>query len=283
MSEPKTINIGCKTPANVADNLAKTICVQKTNASAWKLLLLGILAGVYIGFGAAFATLVSSDVAAHLGAGMGKLFTGAVFSVGLMLVVIAGAELFTGNNLMLMAALDGQVPFTKVVWKWTIVYFANFLGSLLLVWMFFNTGLWKSSDFATGIQALKIANAKVNIPMSEAFFRGILCNWLVCLAVWMALASQNIVGRIWAIFFPIMTFVALGFEHCIANMYFIPLGIMLKGTGAAAASGLDLANLTWGGFLNNLVPVTLGNMVGGAIFVGLAYWLVYVRPENTKA
>jgi formate/nitrite transporter len=275
------IDVGCKTPANVADTLSKTTCVAKTNAKVWKLVILGILAGVYIAFGAAIATLVASDAAKFLGLGLGKFFVGAVFSVGLMLVVIAGAELFTGNNLMLMSALDGRVPYSKVLYKWLVVYIANFIGSVIMAYLILNSGLWKGANFATGITALKIANAKVNLVWSEAFVRGILCNILVCLAVWMALASRNIIGRIWAIFFPIMTFVALGFEHCIANMYFVPLGIFLKGTGAAAASKLTLTNLTWGGFIfNNLIPVTLGNMVGGALVVGLLYWLVYVKPEK---
>ena len=280
MVQQPVIDIACKTPANIADTLAKTLCVKKTNARVYKLIILGILAGVYIGFGGAIATLVATDAVKILGLGLGKFFIGAVFSVGLMLVVIAGAELFTGNNLMLMSALDGHVPFSRVVYKWVVVYIANFIGSIFLVALIFNTGLWRSSNFATGVTALKIANAKVNLAWGEAFTRAILCNILVCLAVWMALASQNIIGRIWAIFFPIMTFVALGFEHCIANMYFIPLGILLKGTEAANQAGLNLVNLNWGSmFINNLIPVTLGNVVGGALIVGYLYWIVYVKPE----
>lgn len=181
---------------------------------------------------------------------------------------------------MLMSALDGRVSFGKVAYKWLVVYVANFIGSVLMAYLILSSGLWKGGNFATGITALNIANAKVNLIWSEAFIRGILCNVLVCLAVWMALASQNIIGRIWAIFFPIMTFVALGFEHCIANMYFVPLGIFLKGTEAATASGLTLTNLTWNSFIiNNLIPVTLGNIIGGALVVGLLYWLVYVKSE----
>ena len=142
----------------------------------------------------------------------------------------------------------------------------------------FKTDLWKGQDFLTGVQALKIANAKVNLSFSAAFYRAICCNWLVCLAVWMAFASRNVIGKIFAIYFPIMTFVALGFEHCIANMFFIPMGIFLKGTGAAAASGLDLSNLTWSNLVTvNLIPVTIGNVIGGAVFVGVLYWLVYVK------
>ncbi len=244
---------------------------------------MGIFAGVYIGFGAAFATLVSSDLSEFVGIGLTKLVAGAVFSVGLMLVVIAGAELFTGNNLILMSALDKKVTFGRLINKWTIVYIANFIGSVLLAYIMFETGLWKGANNLTGIQALKIANAKVNLSFSAALFRGIGCNWLVCLAVWLAIASRNIIGKIFAVFFPIMTFVALGFEHCIANMYFIPMGLFLKGTEAATASGLDLTNLNIYGFLvKNLIPVTIGNIIGGAFFVAFLYWSVYVRKVKTK-
>lgn len=279
----QSFNFSCKTPANVADTLSKTVCVQKTNSSIFKLIVLGILAGVYIGFGAAFATLVSSDLAKFVGVGVAKMITGGVFSVGLMLVVIAGAELFTGNNLMLMSVLDKRVPLGRMLWKWIIVYLANLVGSVLLAYIMFKTELWKGSDFLTGIQALKIANAKVNLAFGPAFYRAIACNWLVCLAVWMALASRNIIGKIFAILFPIMTFVALGFEHSVANMYFIPMGLFLKTTEAAAASGLNLANLNLQGFfVTNLIPVTLGNIVGGAFFVGCVYWSVYVRNNKGK-
>ena len=272
------LNIDCKTPANIADTLSRTICVQKTNASLYKLMMLGLLAGAYIGFGAALATLVTSDLGGRMGVGFTKIVGGSVFSVGLMLVVIAGAELFTGNNLMLMSVLDKRVTLSKMLGKWVVVYIANLLGSILLAYMMYKTELWKGADFLTGVQALKIANAKVNLSFSAALARGIGCNWLVCLAVWMALASRQVAGKILAIFFPIMAFVALGFEHCVANMYFIPMGLMLKGTKAATASGLNLANLNLNGFfVTNLIPVTIGNIIGGALFVGCIYWSVYVR------
>lgn len=282
MSE-KIIDINCNPPASIASKIAETIGVKKANASVYNLLILGIFAGVYIGFGAAFATLVSSDLSEFVGIGLTKLASGAVFSVGLMLVVIAGAELFTGNNLILISALDKKVTFGRVINKWIIVYIANFIGSVLLAYIMFETGLWKGANNLTGIQALKIANVKVNLSFSAALFRGIGCNWLVCLAVWMAIASRNVIGKIFAIFFPIMAFVALGFEHCIANMYFIPMGLFLKGTQAATASGLDLTNLNIYGFLvKNLIPVTIGNIIGGAFFVAFLYWSVYVRKAKTK-
>lgn len=278
-----TINFECKTPANIADSLSRTVCVQKVNASVLKLILLGILAGVYIGFGGCLATLIGNDVAKYLGLGLARFFTGAVFSVGLMLVVIAGAELFTGNNLMLMGVLDRRVSLTKMLQKWLIVYLANFIGSVLLAYLYYKTNLWKMGDSAVGVSALKIANGKVGLTFTEALTRGILCNWLVCLAVWMAFASRDVVGKIFAIFFPIMAFVALGFEHSIANMYFIPMGLFLKSSGLVAVEGLNLINLTWGGFfVKNLLPVTIGNIIGGAIFVGCIYWTVYVKGTTAK-
>ncbi len=277
------INYGFKTPADIAKSMSKTIGVQKTNASFMKLVVLGILAGVYIGFGAVFATLVTSDAAKYVGVGLTKVIAGGVFSVGLMLVVMAGAELFTGNNLMFMSVLDKKVSFYKVLGRWGIVYVANLIGSVLLAYIIYKSELWKGGNFLTGIQALKIANAKVNLSFGAAFYRAICCNWLVCLAVWLAIASRSVVGRVFGIFFPIMTFVACGFEHCIANMYFIPMGMFLKGTQAASASGLNLINLGLKGFVvTNLIPVTLGNIVGGALFVGGLYWFVYVRgTENS--
>ncbi|MFH1799047.1 MAG: formate/nitrite transporter family protein [Candidatus Omnitrophota bacterium] len=282
MAEEKVqVTVDCKTPANVADALANSICVKKTNASIVKLLILGFFAGAYIAFGAALATLVGHDAAKFVGVGLAKFVIGGVFSVGLMLVVVAGAELFTGNNLMVISALGKKVSFSRVAYKWAIVYMANFIGAVFLAWLMFQTNLWKTNAGEVGAFAVKIANAKVNLTFNEAFFRGIGCNWLVCLAVWMAIASRDVIGKIGAIFFPIMAFVALGFEHSVANMYFIPLGIFLKGTASAAATGLDLSNLTWSAFaITNLVPVTLGNVVGGAVFVASLYWIVYVKPEK---
>ena len=272
-----TINDSYCTPANAANALSKTICVKKVNESFLNLSILGILAGVYVGFGACLATLVGHDAEKYIGVGLTKFMVGGVFSVGIMLVVIAGAELFTGNNLMLMSVLDKQSPLGKMLSKWAIVYVANLVGSVLLAFIYYKTNLWKIGDLGVGISALKIANVKVNLTFGEAFARGILCNWLVCLAVWMAITSREVVGKILAIFFPIMAFVASGFEHCVANMYFIPTGLFLKGTQVAAVSGLNLDNLNHMGFLLNLIPVTLGNIIGGAFFVGCAYWTVYVK------
>jgi formate/nitrite transporter len=267
--------------------LTNDVCVKKVQASFWRLLVLGILAGVYIGFGAQLSTLVGHDLSKFLGVGFARFLQGAVFSIGLMLVVIAGAELFTGNNLIILSVLDGKATVGRLLYNWVVVYIANLLGSLLLVVLMYWTELWKMNGNLVGAYALNIANTKVNLPFLVAFSRGILCNWLVCLAVWMALASRDIIGKIFAIFFPIMAFVASGFEHSIANMYFIPMGIFLKGVQdvVTAAGNPDLSNLTWYGFfVKNLIPVTLGNIVGGAGFVATLYWLVYVHmPKKNKA
>ncbi|MFH1678917.1 MAG: formate/nitrite transporter family protein [Candidatus Omnitrophota bacterium] len=275
-------NVDCHSPSTIAGCLSRSICVKKVNTSIFRKMILGILAGVYIGFGAALATLVGHDLAQYVGLGLTNFITGAVFSVGLMLVVIAGAELFTGNNLMLMSVLDKKATLRKMLGKWFVVYVANFIGAIFLVYLYYNTNLWKTGNSAVGLAALKIANAKVNLTFAEAFTRGILCNWLVCLAVWMAIASRDVTGKIFAIFFPIMAFVALGFEHSVANMYFIPMGILLKGAGIAAAGGINLVTLTWSNFfIKNLLPVTIGNVIGGAFFVGCLYWLVYIKPEKS--
>lgn len=278
------VNVDCRTPATIADNLSKSICVQKVNASISKLIILGILAGVYIGFGACLATMVGHDAAKYLGLGLSRLIVGGVFSVGLMLVVIAGAELFTGNNLMLMSVLDKKSPFVKMLFKWVIVFMANFIGAVLLAFLYYKTNLWKTGDnMAVGVNALKLANFRMSLTFTEALTRGILCNWLVCLAVWMALASRDVIGKIFCCFFPIMAFVASGFEHCVANMYFIPMGIFLKYSGQISLDGLDLTNLTWANFLTkNIIPVTIGNVIGGAFFVGLLYWWVYVKGVEAK-
>lgn len=230
-----------------------------------KLLLLGFLAGAYIGFGAMLSIVATQGVADHLGSGFARIIAGSVFSLGLVLVVIAGAELFTGNCLMVLAVLSGKVSVKGLLRNWILVYLANFAGSLFLVALVYYSGLWKGQEMSQAI--VGIAASKVNMTFPEAFCRGIGCNWLVCLAIWLSLAGEKPISKIAAILFPIMAFVALGFEHSIANMFFIPLGLVVKDG--------PIANLSWGGFLlRNLVPVSLGNIVGGGIFVGGIYYLI---------
>jgi len=275
-SVPKPESPEPRAPGATAEMVSRGVGVKKATASILSTALLGVLAGVYIGFGAALATLVGHDAAANVGVGIAQVLVGSVFSVGLILVVLAGAELFTGNNLMVASVLDKQYGVGRLLSRWTLVYAANLAGSVLLAVIMYESGLWKMAGNAVGAKALAIANAKVNLPFGEAFFRGVGCNWLVCLAVWMALSAKETAGKVLVIFFPIMAFVALGYEHCVANMYFVPIGLFLKGT--AAAGGAAFESLTWGRFVvGNLVPVTLGNMVGGAVFVGSLYWLVYMR------
>lgn len=274
-----------KAPKTIAETVAQSVGVAKANSPWLSLFVLGVLAGAYIGFGGLFSATVTFDAAAHLGVGLTKLVAGATFSLGLMLVVIAGGELFTGNNLMVSSVMVGQVTWAKVLAKWGLVYVANLLGSILLALLFYASGLWKTGGGALGAAAVKVAYAKVGLGVGEAFARAVGCNWLVCLAVWMAMASRQVIGKIFAIFFPIMGFVAIGFEHCVANMYFIPNGLFLtQWAGLAAPAGVDPALLTWGSFLwKNLLPVTIGNTIGGAVFVGLSYWGAYLRPADARA
>ena len=280
-----------QTPAEVA----AAVCnagKAKAEMPFMKLLVLGILAGVYIGFGANLATKVGA--APDADSAMGIFLFGAVFSVGLMLVVIAGAELFTGNNMACFAsAMNGQASWGGLLYNWVVVYIANFIGSVLLMYIIYYGGYWAAVDPATGAiglsamgaKAAGIAKAKMSLTWGQAFMRGICCNWLVCLAVWMAFAAKDVVGKIFGIFFPIMAFVSSGFEHCVANMFFIPMGISVaQGAPAAVAEKFTMAPdavaslFTYGTFfMNNLIPVTLGNIVGGAIFVGGFYWYVYLK------
>jgi len=282
---PKPELYESRSPQALAQVVTTSVGVKKARASILNTLVLGCLAGVYIGFGAAMATLVGHDAARHVGVGIAQVLVGTVFCVGLVLVVVAGAELFTGNNLMIAGVLGREYGLRRLLGRWGLVFAANFIGAVFLALLMAQSGLWKMASSAVGAKALAIAAAKVNLPFGEAFVRGIGCNWLVCLAVWMALSAKDVAGKVLAIFFPIMAFVALGYEHCVANMYFVPMGLFLKGTSAAAglAAG-TLDSLTWSRFLvANLVPVTLGNIVGGALFVGSTYWLVYMRRQSKKA
>lgn len=271
-----------KTPRTIAETVATTVGVGKVTSPWFSVLVLGILAGAYIGFGGLLATSVTFDLASKAGIGIQKLVAGSAFSLGLMLVVIAGAELFTGNNLMISSVLSREIGVKVMLQRWGLVFLANFIGSVLLALLFYFSGLWKTGNGELGAAALTIALNKVRLGFGEALVRGIGCNWLVCLAVWMALASRQTISKIFAIFFPIMGFVAIGFEHCIANMYFIPVGIFLKDwAGVPAPAGIDPAALNWGSFLwNNLFPVTIGNILGGGVFVGMSYWGAYLRPLN---
>ena len=271
-----------KAPKTIAETVAQTVGVAKATSPWLTVFVLGILAGTYIGFGGLLSTTVTFDMAARWGVGFTKILGGAAFSVGLMLVVIAGAELFTGNNLMVSSVMMKEITFSTMLKRWGVVFLANFIGGIIIALVFYFSGLWKTGDGALGVAAVKTAYNKVALSFGEALWRGIGCNWLVCLAVWMALAARQIIGKIFAIFFPIMAFVAIGFEHSVANMYFIPTGILLmNGAGITNVPGIDPNILTWTNFLwRNLLPVTIGNIIGGAVFVGMSYWGAYLRPKT---
>jgi len=222
-----------------------------------------------IGLGALYFTLVTSDTS--LGFAASRLLGGVTFSLGLILVVVAGAELFTGNNLLVIAWASRRITTKELIRNWIIVYLANLAGALGLVFLVVLSHHWQMNSNAVGINAVKIAAAKAALPFWEAFFKGIICNILVCLAVWLALAGRSVTDKIFAVIFPISAFVAAGFEHSIANMYFIPLGLMLK--DRIPVGGAE--NLSWLGLCSNLIPVTLGNIVGGGVMVALVYHFVY--------
>jgi formate/nitrite transporter len=272
-------------PRTIAETVAQKVGVAKATSPWLSVFVLGILAGAYIGFGGLLSTTVTFDAAAKWGIGFSKILAGGAFSVGLMLVVIAGAELFTGNNLMVSSVMMREITLGTMSKRWAVVYLANFIGSIFLALLFYYSGLWKTGDGALGAAAVKIAYNKVALSFGEALWRGIGCNWLVCLAVWMALAARQIIGKIFAIFFPIMAFVAIGFEHSVANMYFIPTGILLMNWGGFTnVPGVDPNVLGWVNFLwRNLLPVTIGNIIGGVVFVGMSYWGAYLRPVKSDS
>jgi formate transporter len=280
-----TATLEDKPPQTIAETVALTVGVGKTTSPWVTVFVLGILAGAYIGFGGLLSTAVSFDLAETMGIGFQKFLAGTAFSVGLMLVVIAGAELFTGNNLMLSSAMAGKITFSTMSARWTVVWIANLVGSIVLALILYFSGLWKTGNGALGSSAVAIAYLKVNLTFVEVLVRAIGCNWLVCLAVWMALAARQTVGKIFAIYFPIMAFVAIGFEHVVANMYFIPAGIFLHNwAGIAAPAAYDPASLNWISFLwKNMVPATIGNIIGGGVFVGMSYWGAYLRPFSKTA
>lgn len=262
----------------------ENVGVKKANLDFWSMFALAVLAGSFIGLGAEFYTLVITD--SGLGFGMNKLVGGFVFSLGLVLVIIAGAELFTGNNLIVMAWVNGKLTLGQVMRNWVVVYFGNLVGSLGTAMLMYLTRQWTFANYHVGATALNIANAKVNLSFSEGLARGILCNALVCLAVWLCASGRSVTDKILAIIFPITAFVASGFEHSIANMYFIPMGLLLKGEPeVAAAAGkvaADLVNLNLHGFVGNLIAVTTGNIFGGGVLVAVVYWFIYRRTRGKQ-
>lgn len=257
----------------------------KAGADWKKLVVLGILAGVYI----AFAGFASNTAACNLmtdpsSFGVGKILSGTIFTGGLIMVVLAGGELFTGNTLIVAAVLDRKVSVGRMLRNWVIVYISNFIGAVLFAFLVSRTDLFGGAEGILGAYTLKVAASKVNFNFLHGLITGILCNWLVCLAVWISFGADSTIGKIFSMFFPIWIFVTSGFEHSIANMFFIPAGLFIKSAGYADVLGITaetLENLTWGGmFVNNLLPVTLGNIIGGAFCVASAYWFSFRKCEE---
>jgi formate/nitrite transporter len=276
-------NLDFKTPAARVYNLSKAEYFKNVNSSLGKLFALAVLGGAYISFGSAFAVLISADLAKYLGVGLAKAASGAAFSSGIMLAAIMGAKLFAGQNSMLFGVLDREIKLKKLLVSWVIVFLGNLLGALVFVFIVYYSELWKSNGYLTAIYGLKTANVKVNLSFLSAFMRGVGGGWLVCLAVWMALSTKEILGKVTAVFFPATILFAMGFEYVTANMYLVPMGLLLEGTRAAGFSGLDLSGLTLGGFIfSNLIPVTLGNLIGSGFFVTFSYWYLFLRKIKGK-
>jgi formate/nitrite transporter len=266
-------------PAEIA-SLVRTRGVAKANAPTVTTFVLGVLAGAFIALGAVLSTVIGTD--SSLGFGVTRWLAGIGFSLGLILVVVAGAELFTGNNLISMSVVSGSVTLRRLVRNWGIVYVGNLVGALSVVAMVWLAGWWQQDDAAVGRTAVAIAASKASLGFWECFVRGILANALVCLAVWLATGGRTIVDKVFAIIFPISAFVAAGFEHSVANMYFIPLGMLLKDepTLSGSAPAAQVARLVPSGLLTNLTAATTGNIVGGAVMVGVVYWFVYLRERD---
>ncbi|MDR3230506.1 MAG: formate/nitrite transporter family protein [Synergistaceae bacterium] len=275
------------TPAEITESFVGT-GQKKAGLSPVDQVVLGILAGAFIAFASE-----GSNVAIHTieSVGLGKALAGALFATGLMLVVVAGGELFTGNCLMIVACVERKISPFSMLRGWLCVYLGNFIGSVLLAYLIHGGGQLDFSGGLLGGFTLKLAAYKTGLTFTKGFCLGILCNWLVCLAVWMASAANDVTGKLLAIFFPIWLFITSGFEHSVANMYYIPAGIMAKAVPLYVDQALKLgatseaiAFLDWGSFLTrNLLPVTLGNIVGGGLFVGLIYWFIYRRKREIRA
>ncbi|MFH1501091.1 MAG: formate/nitrite transporter family protein [archaeon] len=257
-----------KDPTEIWNDLVK-VGVAKTKLKVNKLIVLAVMAGIFIAIGSALFTAVTQDILLGESIGMISLVGGIVFSVGLMMVVFAGSELFTGNNLIVISALAKKSTWRGLLKNWVWVFIGNFIGSLIMVFIMYHSGLVTG---AVAERAIAIAQSKISLTWIEALMRGVLCNFLVVLAIAFASGEvDEISGKIFGILFPIMAFVALGYEHSVANMYFVPMGIFLDG------------GISWGAFfIKNLIPVTIGNIIGGSIFVSAVYWYVYVKKGGKK-
>lgn len=270
-------------PPEMAER-AESIGVKKAALDFWTMLTLAVLAGAFIALGALFSTTVTASPIPY---GVNRLLAGVTFCLGLILVIVAGAELFTGNNLIVMAWADRKVSTARLLHSWAVVYAGNLIGAILTAAIVFAGKQYTFGSGAVGKNALAIAQNKCNLGIGEGVALGILCNALVCLAVWLCYSARTTTDKVLSILFPISAFVAAGFEHSVANMYFIPIGLLIKAWAPPEfwnlihESAASYPALTWTGFLRNLVPVTVGNTIGGSLMVGLVYWFIYLRKPRT--
>jgi len=270
------------TPALMLEK-ASTAGANKAKLRFGPMFILAILAGIYIGFGGVFSTLVATQTNSVWPYGFVKMLQGLVFSLGLILVIIGGAELFTGNMLMIIPFLQRKISIGELLRNWGSVYLGNFIGSLILAMMIVLSGFPNFSNGLVGETMVKIADAKLHYSFLQAFMLGTLCNILVCLAVWLCYAANSLVDKAVAIIFPVSAFIAAGFEHSIANMYLIPAGLLIKSLNPTLFSqvAVDPSAFSLVNFLTqNLIPVTLGNMIGGSLFVGIAYFLIFSSSSS---
>ncbi len=272
-------------PAAMAER-AERIGAEKTRLDAWRLLTLAILAGAFVAFGAMFATIAGVGASGVLPYGLSRVVIGIVFSLGLILVIVGGAELFTGNNLMIMAWAGGKATARDVLRAWLIVYAGNFIGAGATAVFVFLAGHHGDAGGAVGAASLAVAHSKVDTAFLPALIRGVLGNVLVCLAVWLCYSARTTADKILAIVPPIAAFVAAGFEHSVANMYLLPLALLIKSDAptsfwvAIGSSPEAYGSLTWATAAANMLPVTIGNIIGGTLLVGGVYWFVYLHRRR---
>jgi formate transporter len=269
--QPPIFNLNAYSPAEIKEAVEK-VGVKKTNLPFLASFMLAVIAGGSIGLGALYYTVIVSD--AGLGFAAARVMGGVAFSLGLAIVLVGGAELFTGNNLIVMAWASGHVSTKEMLRNWVVVYFGNLIGAFGLVVLVFLSHHLEMNGGRVGLSILNTAVAKIQPDAVTLFFKGVLCNLLVCLAVWLAYAGRSVTDKIVALVFPVSAFIAAGFEHCVANMYFLPLAWLMARTGNVPAD-FDASVITMTGIIHNLVPVTLGNIVGGAGLVGAMYWIIY--------
>ncbi len=280
------LEVDAYAPAKMADRVGM-VGVSKSKLSTLTLLALSILAGVFIALGAQLWMLVVHTATSNYG--LNQLVGGAAFTLALVLIVIAGAELFTGNCLIAMSFMARKITGRDLARNLIIAFIGNFIGALTLVLWIYNSGQWMANNYLLGAKIVLTANDKVNIPFGAAFTRGVLCNTLVCLGIWLCYSGRSNLDKMLALLWPISCLIACGFEHCVVNMWLIPMALVLKGNSSVVAAAekvtggkLDISNLTFfkGFLIDNMIPVVLGNLFGGVVLIAGVYWYIYLRPSK---